>query len=148
MFDVDSNSGSLEPIGCAFRSDVLALDAVVAETAATGELFAPSSKRRRAVFSNPFGQGSFGPEILEEYVSTYRDPTRCSCNLCEEYRAAATIDVDHDRAGQEGFQANRMPDAASMGRRVGPPRPHSHMQTTAVRWAYGVNGLRAHRDRR
>ena len=27
-----------------------------------------------AVFHNPFGQGSFGPEILEEYLSTYRDP--------------------------------------------------------------------------
>ena len=25
-----------------------------------------------AVFHNPFGQGSFGPEILEEYVATYR----------------------------------------------------------------------------
>jgi hypothetical protein len=27
-----------------------------------------------AVFHNPFGQGSFGREILDEYVSTYRDP--------------------------------------------------------------------------
>jgi haloacetate dehalogenase len=26
-----------------------------------------------AAFRNPFGEGSFGPEILEEYVSTYRD---------------------------------------------------------------------------
>ena len=50
-----------------------------------------------AVFGNPFGQGSFGHEILEEYVSTYRDPARVH-GICEEYRAAATIDVDHDRA--------------------------------------------------
>ncbi len=50
-----------------------------------------------AVFHNPFGQGSFGPEILEEYVSTYRDPARVH-GICEEYRAAATIDVEHDRA--------------------------------------------------
>ena len=42
-----------------------------------------------AVFHNPFGQGSFGPEILEEYVLTYRDPARVH-GICEEYRAAAT----------------------------------------------------------
>jgi len=52
-----------------------------------------------AAFRNPFGQGSFGPEILEEYVSTYRDPVRVH-GICEEYRAAApaSIDVEHDRA--------------------------------------------------
>jgi len=50
-----------------------------------------------AVFHNPFGQGSFGREILDEYVSTYRDPARVH-GICEEYRAAATIDVEHDRS--------------------------------------------------
>jgi haloacetate dehalogenase len=50
-----------------------------------------------AVFHNPFGEGSFGPEILEEYLSTFRDPARVR-GICEEYRAAATIDVEHDRA--------------------------------------------------
>jgi haloacetate dehalogenase len=50
-----------------------------------------------AVFHNAFGQGSFRGEILEEYVSTYRDPVRVH-GICEEYRAAATIDVEHDRA--------------------------------------------------
>ena len=53
-----------------------------------------------AVFHNPFGQGSFGPDILEEYVSTYRDPARVH-GICEEYRAAATIDVEHDRVDKE-----------------------------------------------
>jgi haloacetate dehalogenase len=53
-----------------------------------------------AVFHNPFGQGSFGKEILEEYVSTYRKPARVH-GICEEYRAAATIDVEHDRADKE-----------------------------------------------
>jgi haloacetate dehalogenase len=53
-----------------------------------------------ASFHNPFGQGSFGPEVLEEYVSTYRDPARVH-GICEEYRAAATIDVEHDRADKE-----------------------------------------------
>jgi haloacetate dehalogenase len=53
-----------------------------------------------AVFHNPFGQGSFGQEILDEYVSTYRDPARVH-GICEEYRAAATIDVEHDRADKQ-----------------------------------------------
>jgi haloacetate dehalogenase len=53
-----------------------------------------------AVFDNPFGHGSFGPDILEEYVSTYRDPARVH-GICEEYRAAATIDVEHDQADKD-----------------------------------------------
>jgi haloacetate dehalogenase len=53
-----------------------------------------------AVFHNPFGQGSFGPDILAEYVSTYRDADRVH-GICEEYRAAATIDVEHDRADKD-----------------------------------------------
>jgi haloacetate dehalogenase len=53
-----------------------------------------------AAFHNPFGQGSFGREILEEYVSTYRDPARVH-GICEEYRAAASIDVEHDRADKK-----------------------------------------------
>jgi haloacetate dehalogenase len=54
----------------------------------------------KAVFDNPFGHGSFGPEILEEYLSTFRDPARVH-GVCEEYRAAATIDIEHDRADKE-----------------------------------------------
>jgi haloacetate dehalogenase len=50
-----------------------------------------------AVFGNPFGQGSFGPDILEQYAATFRDPVRVH-GICEEYRAAATIDAEHDNA--------------------------------------------------
>jgi haloacetate dehalogenase len=53
-----------------------------------------------AVFHNPFGQGSFGTEILDEYLTTYRDRTRVH-GMCEEYRAAATIDADHDRVDKD-----------------------------------------------
>jgi haloacetate dehalogenase len=53
-----------------------------------------------AVFKNPFGQGSFAPDILAEYDSMYRDPARVH-GVCEEYRAAATIDVEHDRADKQ-----------------------------------------------
>ena len=61
-----------------------------------------------AVFGNPFGQGSFGPEILKEYVSTYRAPARVH-GICEEYRAAATIDVEHDRADKEASRRIECP---------------------------------------
>jgi haloacetate dehalogenase len=53
-----------------------------------------------AVFGNPFGQGSFGLDILEEYAATFRNSERVH-GICEEYRAAATIDVEHDRADQD-----------------------------------------------
>lgn len=61
-----------------------------------------------AVFDNPFGHGSFGPDILEEYVFNYRDPARVH-GICEEYRAAATIDVEHDRADKEASRRIECP---------------------------------------
>ena len=61
-----------------------------------------------AVFHNPFGQGSFGKAVLEEYVSTYRNPARVH-GICEEYRAAATIDVQHDRADKEASKRIECP---------------------------------------
>ncbi len=61
-----------------------------------------------SVFHNPFGQGSFGSEILEEYISTYRDPARVH-GICEEYRAAATIDVEHDRDDKEASKRIECP---------------------------------------
>ena len=62
----------------------------------------------KAVFDNPFGHGSFGTEILDEYVSTYRDAARVH-GICEEYRAAATIDVEHDRADKEASKRIECP---------------------------------------
>jgi haloacetate dehalogenase len=53
-----------------------------------------------AVFDNPFGQGSFGPDVREKYIETYRDPARVHA-ICEEYRAAATMDIVHDRNDRE-----------------------------------------------
>jgi haloacetate dehalogenase len=61
-----------------------------------------------AVFHNPFGEGSFGPEILNEYLLTFGDPTRIH-GICEEYRAAATIDVEHDRADKQASKQIECP---------------------------------------
>lgn len=53
-----------------------------------------------AAFDNPLGQGSFGPEVKAEYLETYRDPKRVHA-ICEEYRAAAGLDIEHDKADQK-----------------------------------------------
>ena len=48
-----------------------------------------------AAFDNALGQGSFGPDLKAEYLETYRDPKRVHA-ICEEYCAAAGLDVQHD----------------------------------------------------
>jgi haloacetate dehalogenase len=53
-----------------------------------------------AVFDNPFGGGSFSPEVKAEYLETYRDPTRVHA-ICEEYRAATGLDIEHDKTDQK-----------------------------------------------
>jgi haloacetate dehalogenase len=80
-----------------------------------------------AVFHDPFGQGSFDREILDEYVSTYRDPARVH-GICEEYRAAATIDVEHDRADKEA------------GARIECPMLHLWAQGGPLDTFYGKEG--------
>jgi len=62
----------------------------------------------KAAFGNPFGEGSFGLEILEEYLDTFRDPARVH-GICEEYRAAATIDVEHDLVDKEASKRIECP---------------------------------------
>lgn len=48
-----------------------------------------------AAFDNPLGEGSFSSEVKAEYLETYRDPDRVHA-VCEEYRAAAGLDIQHD----------------------------------------------------
>jgi haloacetate dehalogenase len=43
----------------------------------------------------------FPPEVRAAYVQALRDPAHAHA-ICEEYRAAATIDRDHDRADRSG----------------------------------------------
>jgi haloacetate dehalogenase len=80
-----------------------------------------------AVFHNPFGQGSFGREVLDEYVTTYRDPARVH-GICEEYRAAATIDVEHDRIDKEA------------GKKIECPMLHLWAQGGPLDSFYGKDG--------
>jgi haloacetate dehalogenase len=80
-----------------------------------------------AVFRNPFGSGSFGEETLKEYVATFRDPARVH-GICEEYRAAATIDTEHDRADKQA------------GRRIECPMLHLWAAGGPLDTLYGADG--------
>lgn len=53
-----------------------------------------------AIFDNTFGAGSFGPDVRAEYTATYHDQARIHA-VCEEFRAAASIDIEHDKKDQE-----------------------------------------------
>ncbi|MEK7244514.1 MAG: alpha/beta hydrolase, partial [Pseudomonadota bacterium] len=44
-----------------------------------------------------FNLGAFAPEALAEYLRCFSNPATIHAS-CEDYRAAASIDLDHDRA--------------------------------------------------
>ncbi|MGB1344956.1 MAG: alpha/beta fold hydrolase [Amylibacter sp.] len=45
------------------------------------------------------GQNPFSPEALAEYLASFKDPNTIHSS-CEDYRAAASIDIEHDDADQ------------------------------------------------
>ena len=47
--------------------------------------------------ANAGGENLFGKEALAEYLAAFRDPATIH-GSCEDYRAAATIDIEHDDA--------------------------------------------------
>ncbi len=46
---------------------------------------------------NQAGGNPFAPDALKEYLGAFRDPAMIHAS-CEDYRAARTIDIDHDNA--------------------------------------------------
>jgi len=50
----------------------------------------------------------FSPEVRAAYVAALRDPAHAHA-ICEEYRAAATIDREHDRANRANAERIRSP---------------------------------------
>ena len=50
----------------------------------------------------------FQPEALAEYLTYVRQPAMIS-GMCEDYRAAATIDLEHDRASRAAGKKVRCP---------------------------------------
>ncbi|MBU64454.1 MAG: alpha/beta hydrolase [Cupriavidus sp.] len=50
----------------------------------------------------------FVPDAMAAYVGAMRDPARVHA-MCEDYRAAATVDLDHDRADREAGRKLALP---------------------------------------
>src|SRR3546814_13790377 len=46
------------------------------------------------------GMSVFSPAAIKEYSRAFRDPA-CLSASCEDYRASASIDLEHDGADQE-----------------------------------------------
>ncbi|WP_354685879.1 alpha/beta hydrolase [Cupriavidus necator] len=54
------------------------------------------------------GPSPFAPDAMAAYVAAMRDPARVHA-MCEDYRAAATIDLEHDRADREAGRRLDLP---------------------------------------
>jgi haloacetate dehalogenase len=56
----------------------------------------------------PKDRDFFDPEALADYLAAARDPEMIR-GMCEDYRAAATIDMEHDRASRASGEKIRCP---------------------------------------
>ena len=56
----------------------------------------------------PKGDDFFHPDALADYLAAVRDPDMIR-GMCEDYRAAATIDLEHDRASRTAGDKVRCP---------------------------------------
>jgi haloacetate dehalogenase len=56
----------------------------------------------------PKPPGFFAPDALADYLAAVRDPAMIR-GMCEDYRAAATIDLEHDRASRAAGERVRCP---------------------------------------
>ena len=66
----------------------------------------PTSFWKLKCFNQAKGDNPFAPEALTEYLAAFSDPDAIRAS-CEDYRAAASIDIDHD--DQDGTRKLGMP---------------------------------------
>ncbi len=71
---------------------------------------------RRLMNLRSDGVNPFAPEAMAEYLRCARDP-ECVRAMCEDYRAAADIDLEHDRADRAAGRRLPMPLQALWGER-------------------------------
>jgi haloacetate dehalogenase len=62
----------------------------------------------------PKDRGFFHPEARADYLAALREPGTVTA-ICEDYRAAATIDLEHDRASRAAGERIRCPLLALWG---------------------------------
>jgi haloacetate dehalogenase len=66
----------------------------------------PTSFWKLKCFNQAKGDNPFSPEALAEYLAAFSDPEAIRAS-CEDYRAAASIDIEHD--DQDGARKLSMP---------------------------------------
>lgn len=71
---------------------------------------------RSVMGGRPGGLAHFSAEAMAEYERAARQPGWAT-GLCEDYRASATLDLDHDRASRAAGVRLRMPVRALWGER-------------------------------
>jgi len=76
----------------------------------------PAFYVRSIMGGRPGGLAHFTHEALAEYERCARLPG-WAAGVCEDYRASATIDLDHDRAGRAAGERLRMPVRVLWGKR-------------------------------
>lgn len=81
---------------------------------------------------------TFAPEALEDYLTCFRDPETVRA-ICEDYRAAATLDCEHDAADKAAGRRIHCPLLALWGANA---RLEAWYDTLAVwrEWADDVRG--------
>jgi haloacetate dehalogenase len=75
---------------------------------------APEDWFRAQTSREPKDDGFFHPNARADYLAALRDPATIT-GICEDYRAAATIDLVHDRASRAAGQRIRCPLLALWG---------------------------------
>lgn len=69
---------------------------------------APEAWFRAHTSREPKPPDFFHPEALADYMAAVRDPEMIR-GMCEDYRAAATLDLEHDRASRAAGEKIRCP---------------------------------------
>ncbi len=68
----------------------------------------------RVMSREPKGGDFFHPDALSDYLTSVRDPQMIT-GMCEDYRAAATIDLTHDRQSREAGDKIQCPSLVLWG---------------------------------
>jgi len=76
----------------------------------------PALYVRTIMGGRPGGLAHFTPEALADYQRCAALPGWATC-ICEDYRASATIDLEHDRAGRAAGERLAMPVRVLWGER-------------------------------
>ena len=76
---------------------------------------APEDWFRAHTAREPKPDGFFNADALADYMAAVRDPEMIR-GMCEDYRAAASIDLDHDRASRSAGRQYHLPASRALGR--------------------------------